>query len=76
VGLAHTGSSFLAIYLFIVLCGDRNTSGGKKKKQTSTIISCEFLLLGVMASLVCGSRNKLWLTKLQRPTKKNKNPAV
>jgi hypothetical protein len=36
VGLAHTGNTFVALYLFIylfVLCGNRNTFGEKKKKN-------------------------------------------
>jgi hypothetical protein len=76
------GSTFVAVYLFIfVLCGDWNTSSkreeeeGKKKKTPllSLLLGCKFLLLGVMANLVCGSRNVMWWqAKLQRPSEKKK----
>jgi hypothetical protein len=46
----------------------------KKKKKNSSVVGCNFLLLGVMVGLICGSQNVMWWpAKLQRPSKKKKN---
>jgi hypothetical protein len=55
------------------------TPQGKKKKEKKKalllLLGCKLFVLGVIAALVCGSRNVMWwLAKLQRPLK-NK-PAV
>jgi hypothetical protein len=42
VGLTHTSSTFVTVYLFIyffVLCDDRNTSDEKKKKKPSFVVA-------------------------------------
>jgi hypothetical protein len=53
---------------------DRNTSGEKKKKKQpalSLLLEYKFLLLGVMANIVCGSWNVMWWpAKFQCPSEK------